>query len=376
MMNISNKYACVLGSFRLKSDEIVREALDYVSGRILLDTGVSYNIDHLLTNLDPKYANRIDICSKFGVDHFSEFDFYLTNHLRFLNKEKLTYGLIHFYEDGWKKLCQLMIDDPRIENVGVSNFSIEQIEEYKDYFGEYPSVLEIEFSRRYHDEELIEFCHNHGIEILAYGVLGGIHASKEYIREYLLEDLIAYPVKFDIIPIIRTDCKDHLQQDLYALWEAKEHQIYPSETSGTKSVHYELNADVKDDRALNKFKYDKPKHALEVILPNGDSIITLSSWNKEIPFQSKKVIPLKINDSRSTFFTHSEISRDYMMVTDYIVRQKFAMSEKDVIHVTDDILYNETTGKIYSWNLLSTDNYLIKSGSEEATVYNYENYIY
>lgn len=361
---ISKDYSAVLGSFRLRNNTIIKQILGAIPGQILLDTGVSYNIDHVLTDLDDKYLDRIDICTKYGVDHLKDFDFYTTNHLRFLRKKSFKYALVHFYEDGWKDLVRAMMADPRIETVGLSNFSIDQIEEYHEEFGEYPAVLEFEFSRRYHDTELTKYCRDHNIEMLGYGVLGGIHASKQYIREYLLEDLLGYARLHNVIPIIRTDCFQHFCDDMEVYSEVQRGQTQCDFTMVSESNHYNLSADTKDDRALNKFKYDKPKHLIKLVRENMLINTLDSATPNDLGFE-RLVRPI----TNAEFSHYHEVDREFMMVTDYLVKKKFEMSELDHIVCSDDLLINYDTGDLYSYNLLADDGCLIKSGSEHAKVY-------
>lgn len=377
MINNLKDYKLVVGSFRLLTPIILEDAvqmscdLQDENQKILVDTGVSYNVDHLIGQAD--CLDKIDIMSKFGVDHLGRFDWYLENHLRFLNKEKLAYGLIHFYEPCWEDLMVKLFEAKEkglIDHVGVSNFNIDQITEFYEKFGEYPEVNEIEYSIRYHDKDLVDYCHINNIEVLGYGVLGGIHACKQYKREYLVDELMGFAYNDGVIPIIRTDNQFNLAQDV---------DIYRELVSGNlevrdlniKSNHYSLDANVTDDRALNKFKYDKPKNILYVDYDNYYEGFTMDS-RLVMGARSKKVMGIDI--SGVTLTNYLPVPRKFMMITDYIVEKKFEMSEDDNIVVSDDTLFNNTTGDFYSFIMYDNNAELIKSGSCEAHVLmKYEN---
>ena len=357
-MELKN-YDIVLGSFRVNSCKVYNE---FINQRVLVDTGVSYNVDQVLRDL----PDNFDICTKFGVDHLNNFDFYMTRHLDYLERDFVSYGLVHFYEEGWDKLYQKIEQDPRIHVAGVSNFNIENLKEFYQIFGKYPAVNEIEFSLRYHDLELVKFCRDNNIEVLAYAVLGGIHASKLFIREYLLEELLGFVYSNGAIPIIRTDCSEHAEA-CYRVYQKLKSGVLKINELDITSDSYELNASVSSDRALNKFKYDIPHHAIEINI-NGEILQTLDSRTLQllgtlgIKNLSAKVIPI---DSPNTG-EYVEGSRDYMMITDYLVLDKFLKSKPYSIMVSDDVLIDKSKRSITSYQLINKKGFRIKSGSEEA----------
>jgi hypothetical protein len=375
---MENKYRYVLGSFRLRDTKVldcmakIAYNRDLVSPqRILIDTGLSYNVDHIIYQCSQR---NFDVMSKFGVDHIKGFHQHLTNHLRFLGVDYLEYALVHFYEPNWEELVKLMKNDSRIHNVGVSNFNVSQITEYYNTFGEYPAANQIEFSIMYHDLELVKFCREHDIEVFGYGVLGGIHNSKLAIREYSLEGLIGFAVENGVTPIFRTDSFQHMWKNFVAYEKCLRGDIKLDVEITSGNYNYELSAEVKDPRALNKFKYDNPSCAAKVKV-NGVSILTLDQTNVE--FEKCKIIRQKLTEVDKHFLnTYEEVPRDFMMITDYLVREKFSHDPTNIVSTSDDtIVFKDWKGnktKLVSYVMLDDEDHMIKSGSCHARVFRKE----
>lgn len=374
-MKIKDKYDLVIGSFRLMDSHALDVILDE-RGRVLIDTGLSYNVDHVITRC-LSTSSLVDICSKFGVDHINRFDEKFKKHLTFLGKDHLEYALIHFYEEGWEELASLLIDymgKGLIKHVGVSNFNITQIKEFFDKFGFYPTVNQIECSVRYHDPELIKFCHEHDIEVMAYGVLGGIHASKQYVREYTVEYLLWFVANhLGAVPILRSDNTEHLDHlaTVYDCLRKRYLDVSEFDASVVKEFSYTLNSEVKDDRALNKFRYDKPKH---VVLYNaaGESFVSIDSRVSEYVTPSK-VLKIDSLDHQSLIdMGYTPIDRSYMMITDYLLDIKYFTENHKVRVAYDDLIVMigpQYKYKAFSVVMLDESNSMIKSGSCKASVY-------
>lgn len=376
---MKNKYSYVLGSFRLRNSEII----DYVSRnivdeidpnkRILVDTGLSYNVDHIIGN---RISTKVDIMSKFGVDHISNFNEYLTTHLRLLGVDHLEYGLVHFYEPGWEDLLELLHSDERIRKVGVSNFNIDQLKEHFDKFGFYPKANQIEFSVIYHDIELVNFCKDNGIEVFGYGVLGGIHSSKLVIREYTVDELINFAMSNRVIPILRSDSIIHMNELIRAIDLSSEGNLSSEIEINTGSYSYELSENNKDPRALNKFRYDNPLCASKVEIYNGKyyiKILTLDPSNF-LAYAKRKIISQKLSKENSDLlYGYDEVNREFMMITDYLLRDKYDFIDQGfkVKWTSDDtIVFIKNDVKVMiNYVMVDDENRMIKSGSCHARVF-------
>lgn len=97
---------------------------------------------------------------------------------RSLERLKLDYldlYLIHWpvpgcYMETWKAL-EKILDSGRTRAIGVSNFSIYNLEELKRISGITPAVNQIECHPFFYQKELIEYCQKNGIAVQAYAPL-------------------------------------------------------------------------------------------------------------------------------------------------------------------------------------------------------------
>ena len=82
--------------------------------------------------------------------------------------------LIHwpfpFWQSAWKKMSTL-VDSGLTKSIGVSNFSIKQLEALKKLGGFIPAVNQIELSPFSYKKELVDYCQSQGIIVEAYSPL-------------------------------------------------------------------------------------------------------------------------------------------------------------------------------------------------------------
>ncbi|EGD75516.1 2,5-didehydrogluconate reductase [Salpingoeca rosetta] len=76
-------------------------------------------------------------------------------------------------EDTWKAMEQLYLDK-KVRHIGVSNFSIRQLQELMDVASIKPAVNEVELHPYHQNTNLVKFCQNNGIHVTAYSPLGKI----------------------------------------------------------------------------------------------------------------------------------------------------------------------------------------------------------
>ena len=74
-------------------------------------------------------------------------------------------------EETWKKMLELK-DGERLKSIGVSNFSIAQIESLKSLGDEIPAVNQVRFNPQAYNSELLSYCKSEGIAVVAYSPLG------------------------------------------------------------------------------------------------------------------------------------------------------------------------------------------------------------
>lgn len=83
--------------------------------------------------------------------------------------------LIHWpvpgcYLNTWKEMEKILVSG-QAQSIGVSNFDIRHLEELKKYSGIVPAVNQVEFHPLCYPKELLEYCHDSGIQLQAYAPL-------------------------------------------------------------------------------------------------------------------------------------------------------------------------------------------------------------
>jgi 2,5-diketo-D-gluconate reductase A len=124
--------------------------------------------------------------------------------------EALWNGLVRAREEGLAR------------DIGVSNYSIEQLQALVRATGEVPVVNQIEWSPLGHSDSMLEFCRNEGIVIQAYSPL----TRAERLDDTRLEDiaarygrtpaqlLIRWNLQLGTVPLPKANHKEHLQENI------------------------------------------------------------------------------------------------------------------------------------------------------------------
>ena len=95
--------------------------------------------------------------------------------------------LIHWpvpgcYTATWKELESLR-ESGRARSIGVSNFEIAHLEQLFQISGIIPAVNQIEYHPLWSRNELLRYCHSHGIAVQAYAPLArGAYADREILK--------------------------------------------------------------------------------------------------------------------------------------------------------------------------------------------------
>ena len=84
----------------------------------------------------------------------------------------------------WLAMEQLLAEG-KTEAIGVSNYTVEQLEEMKQYATVMPKVNQIELHPLFPREELVRYCHANGIAVTAYGH----HVALDALEALPAEDL-------------------------------------------------------------------------------------------------------------------------------------------------------------------------------------------
>lgn len=183
---------------QVSGDDLVHRTIEtaFQCGYRLIDTAAVYrneaNIGEALKKLLPKYSlsrSDIFITSKLSPrDHgFENMEKAFMKSLKALDCEYLDLYLIH-----WPGVQKLKSDDPRnaelrqeswkaleklystglVKSIGVSNYTVDHLEELLQFSTVMPAVLQVEFHPRLYQKDLLEYCKSKGIQLQAYTSLG------------------------------------------------------------------------------------------------------------------------------------------------------------------------------------------------------------
>jgi diketogulonate reductase-like aldo/keto reductase len=121
----------------------------------------------------------------------------------------------------WEGLLRAR-DDGLARDIGVSNYSADQIEQLSAATGETPVVNQIEWSRFGWSAEMLEFCRDRGIVIQAYSPLTRTQRldddrlaelAAEYDRTSA-QLLIRWNLQHGVVPLPKANRRDHLVENL------------------------------------------------------------------------------------------------------------------------------------------------------------------
>lgn len=109
-----------------------------------------------------------------------------------------------------------------VRDIGVSNYSEEEIQELIDSTGEIPVVNQIEWSPFGHSLDMLKYCHDNGIIVQAYSPLTRSERLDDETLKELAESygktpaqiLTRWNLQLGTIPIVKANQIDHLEQDI------------------------------------------------------------------------------------------------------------------------------------------------------------------
>lgn len=183
-----------------------KEEKDYICSKMLsscryVDTAIDYNNDYLLSDI----PSETKIISKVSSYHGSKYEFFVSNHLKCLKRDCIDIMLIHSSRGDWQSVAKNMMYDNRFKEIGVSNFDVKSIEEFKNIVGSYPRYNELEINPYYTDLETIKFCKDHGIKVIAYGIFGGKYNAPTYVADFSVPYLLEYAANYADIVILKPE---------------------------------------------------------------------------------------------------------------------------------------------------------------------------
>lgn len=183
-----------------------------------IDTAITYDNDYALAEVINRDDCKFHIISKISPFMTDKYQFWVSNHLKCLNRESIDIMLVHnTRHESWIDLYGKILNDQRFKSVGISNASISELNQIKEVYGNYPEWLEVEINPGYLDIELIEFCKSNGIKVIAYAIFGGKYNARKFIQQYTLPYLIYFALTYSDKLIIRWDSDDQFNEIMESL---------------------------------------------------------------------------------------------------------------------------------------------------------------
>lgn len=372
---MSNKFRLeeiAMGTYEINvpSYETIHE-MSLVKSYDYVDTSISYDNDYELRRLLDDNPS-VKVISKIAPQMTDQYEFMVSNHLRCLNRNKIDIMLIHNPRSDWKDLAKKLNSDKRFIEVGVSNFSIMQLNEYMKVIGRYPKYNEIEINPNYYDKELIEFCHDRGIKIIAYAILGGKYNARKNIARYTLPYLLAFAAKNAEIVIVRSDSHFRLNRTISLLKNIENlvedpNRLLDRGSSESKSIIpevYDLPEVYTIDESLSDADYKYDTIVGDGLIPDTAIISSKESLKfvKEVDnsIQSSDLIGLL------SYINSTDGVPTYEFVSDYRVYFRYKLHEfmtKSGFKSIDD---DSESGRSYYSRSLYYEKFLHRSG--EANV--------
>jgi len=186
-----------IGTYRTGGYECfnaVSEALEV--GYRHVDTAMAYENEAAVGRaIETSSVDREDVFVTTKIKGYPEF---LSRHrmieavegsLQRLGMDRIDLVLVHWWHpDGdmgevFGALSQL-VDDGKIDHIGVSNFSIEQLERAMDAADVPIATNQVQYHPYYHQDELLPFCRDNDVLLTAYSPLAaGLVADDEVLTE-------------------------------------------------------------------------------------------------------------------------------------------------------------------------------------------------
>lgn len=218
-----------LGSWRLTDDtpDIIATALKL--GYRMIDTSGDYGTQPGIgAGIQKSGINREDLFLVTKVED-TDADAYdaAQQNLEELQQEYADLVLIHRPPGPdaglrlWEELIQAK-NDALTRDIGVSNYSIEQIQKLVDATGEMPAVNQIEWTPFGHSQEMLKYCKQEGIVIQAYSPL----TQGKRLQDATIQDLAAlyrcspaqillrWCLQLGVVPIPKASKAEHMQDNL------------------------------------------------------------------------------------------------------------------------------------------------------------------
>lgn len=322
-----------LGSYEieLQDNQEIKYMLDsFVNIADYIDTAVDYNNDYIFNSIRFKSSEKYKIISKMSFCHYSNYEFFVSNHLKCLGRDFIDIMLIHSNRGDWIDLAKKINRDERFKEVGVSNFTKEDIIKYKEEIGSFPAYNEVEINPYYLDIDTIDYCRENGIKIIAYAILGGKYNSWKNVSDFSLPYLVSYAAAFSDIIIIRPNSIRETNEFL--------------DTINNYKPDIDIEPITFDKKAIEPMIYKLPKITRRYL----GELTYSTACGKNTGELVGKVLNVNLPDM--------EMLGDYKTYIRYLYRQKY--TGNDAVYDYDFLISDE--GKYISVYLYDNDEKLTK----------------
>lgn len=308
----------VLGTYEIENSSLYEYAGALSTDIKYVDTSICYNNDYYLKSY-LAHRRKVKVISKIPPQMINEYEFMVSNHLECLGRNTIDIMLIHnARSESWKELARLMNSDSRFTEIGVSNFTIDQIKEYKEIIGSYPRYNEMEINPLYCDNELIKFCQDNDIKIIAYAILGGKYNARRNISRYTLPYLLTFAGSRADLVILRSDNPIRVNGMNRFLSNIDEKDLNSMLAMGSDI----LNSELIMEKSIVPTEYKYPEIYVRCGFPtNTDQLVTYSDINFCKGFE---VNPKEIKDDLG--LGKLELPR-YEFVSDYRAYLRYKVNE-------------------------------------------------
>ncbi|TXT58755.1 MAG: 2,5-diketo-D-gluconate reductase A [Promethearchaeota archaeon] len=148
----------------------------------------------------------------------------LEKSLKNLKTEYLDLYLIHWPKGKWRETWKAMEElykEGKVKSIGVSNFTIDLLEEHLNKFDLKPVVNQVEFHPFLYQRQLLEYCRSKNIRLEAYAPLTRTEKFGHPILKNIAEKygksvpqiLLRWGLQHSIIEIPRSSSKTHIKEN-------------------------------------------------------------------------------------------------------------------------------------------------------------------
>lgn len=230
--------------------ETVFQALD--AGYRMIDTSGDYHTQRGIGNAMRGFGTkREEIFIVTKVEETDDAYDATRRNLSELKVDQADLVLIHRPPEGgvgevlWQELRRAKRDG-LARDIGVSNYSIEQIEELVYRTGELPAVNQIEWTPFGHSPRMLDFCHDNGIVIMAWSPLtraqrlndDKLAAMAARYGRTPAQLLIRWNLQLGVVPIPKANHVQHLRDNLHVF----DFEISPADMGRLRAMNEHYSA--------------------------------------------------------------------------------------------------------------------------------------